>query len=302
MGNIPAEYDYINAYTSRRNPSTVHASDTGLAWYFKRYLLQKAMSVFEWKLPEHWDRDFFLYTLYCWGNVAVLNTTKFGAIPQAATLSGYNVFYRPTKATITNPVLRGLKTLDIDKQCTIIKLQPDYGGILDIVEYYADMLALCSEGASINVMNSKLAYVFTADNKTIAESFKKMFDTVASGQPAVVIDKNMLNDDGTPAWSTFTQNLRENYIAGDILQDMKKWEQEFDTRIGIPNANTDKRERLITDEVNANNFETKSLCELWLDTLKIGIEKTNAMFDLDISVDWREGLKQSITEEVQDND
>lgn len=39
----------------------------------------------------------------------------------------------------------------------------------------------------------------------------------------------------------------------------------FDTDIGIPNANTDKRERLITDEVNSNNAETLSKCALWLD-------------------------------------
>ena len=61
----------------------------------------------------------------------------------------------------------------------------------------------------------------------------------------------------------------------------------FSTAIGIPNANTDKKERLITDEVNANNEETESLCELWLEQLKKTCDKTNEMFGIDISVDWR---------------
>ena len=61
----------------------------------------------------------------------------------------------------------------------------------------------------------------------------------------------------------------------------------FDTEIGIPNANTDKRERLVTDEVNANNVETASRCEMWLESIKAGMEKANNMFGLSLDVDWR---------------
>ena len=68
---------------------------------------------------------------------------------------------------------------------------------------------------------------------------------------------------------------------------MRKIESMFDTDIGIPNANTDKRERLVTDEVNANNVETASKCALWLEQLQESVKKTNDMFGLDVSVDWR---------------
>ena len=61
----------------------------------------------------------------------------------------------------------------------------------------------------------------------------------------------------------------------------------FDTEVGIPNSNTEKRERMITDEVNANNVETITKCELWLEELKKSCERTKAMFGIDISVDWR---------------
>ena len=68
---------------------------------------------------------------------------------------------------------------------------------------------------------------------------------------------------------------------------MRKIESMFDTDIGIPNANTDKKERLITDEVNANNIETATRCELWLESIKKGLTKANEMFNLKMSVDWR---------------
>jgi len=284
---VPVGYEYINAQNSIVSPSTVHIHNTGLARYFRRYLLQKAISVFEWKIPETWSRDYFLYVLYCWGFVAVVNTNKYGVIPQACGLQGYDIFYRPSNAIITNPLLTGMLTPKIDTQCTLFKLQPDYGGIMDIVNYYADMMALCAETAGVNLLNSKLSYVFTATDKTAAESFKKLFDKVASGEPCVVQDKKLLNTDGSPAWQTFSQNVGQNYIVGDILSDMKKFENMFNTDIGIPNANTDKKERLITDEVQANNTETSSKCSLWLEELQKVCKKTKEMFGIEISVDWR---------------
>lgn len=61
----------------------------------------------------------------------------------------------------------------------------------------------------------------------------------------------------------------------------------FLTAIGIPNANTDKRERLITDEVNSNNIETMTLCDQWLENLQHGCKKVNKMFGLNVSVRFR---------------
>ena len=283
----PYSYNIENVYNSVVNPSMVHYIDNGTAKFYTRYFLQKAMSVFKWELPELWDTDYFLYTLYTWGFIAILKTDRFGVIPQQCTLTGYNVFYAPKRITVTNPIMPQTIERDIDKDCVLLKLTPDYAGILDLIYFYAGKMALASSAVNVNLLNSKLAYLFTAKNKSVAESFKKMYDQIASGEPASIIDRNLLDPDGNKTWDFFSQNLHENYIASDILADMRKIEQQFDTDIGIPNANTDKRERLITDEVNANNVETATRCELWLEELKKGCEKVKTMFDVDISVDWR---------------
>ena len=284
---IPLEYDAKNLYTAILSPATVHCKNTRLRKFYQRYLLQKAMSVFNWKLPDTWDPDYFLYTLYGYGYCAVINTEKFGVIPQWGALGGYNVFYRPTYVMISNPLIPELLKPIIDVDCTIIKLEPDYGGIMDLINYYADMMALCAESISINLVNSHVATVFPAGDKATAESYKKMFDRISSGDPAVIVGKNLFDDSGKAAWMPFNANLKQEYIADTILSDMRKLEAMFDTDIGIPNANTDKRERLITDEVNANNAETALRPMLWLEELKKSVEKTNTMFDTDISVDWR---------------
>ena len=285
--SIPANYEVINLYNSSFSPSTIHVRNTGLQRYFRKYLLQKAISVFKWTLPEEWDEDYFKYTLYGLGYIAVLNTRTFGVICQGGALGGYNLYYRPSYIMVTNPLLKETITADIDRDCAIIKLQPDYSSIMDMVGYYVDKMALASEALDMNLVNVKTATIFGATNKTQAESYKKMYDKLSEGDPAVFIDKQLLDDNGQPNWFPFVQNMTQQYISDKILSDMRKIEAEFDTEIGIPNANTDKAERLITDEVNANNVETATRCELWLESIKKGVDKANSMYNLSISVDWR---------------
>lgn len=287
MSYIPALYEHINLYNASFSPSTVHVKNTALSNYFRRYLLQKAISVFKWNLPDRWAQNYFLYVLYCYGFIGIINTNEFGAIPQEGVISGYDVFYQPTHITVSNPLIPNMIRQRIGSECALIKMQPDYGGIMDIVGYYADMMALCAETAGVNLANSKLSFVFPASGKTQAESYKKMFDNIASGQPAVFTDKSLFDDTGKPVWTPFSQNVEQNYITDQVLSDMRKIEAMFDTDIGIPSANTDKRERLITDEVNANNVETASKCELWLETIRSGLKDANELFGLSLSVNWR---------------
>lgn len=282
------DYDFINRYNAHIKPSTVHSQDNATAWYFRRYLIQKILSVFEFDgIPETWSKDYFLYTLFVWGFVAVVETDKFGVIPQHCSLFGYDVFYRPTNVTIANPLLRGILQPQIGIDCELIKMQPDYGSCWDIVSYYADLLALASESLAVNIVNSKLAYVFACDNKTVAESFKKMYDKLNEGNPAVFADSKLFDESGEPLWTTFQNNLKQNYVAGDMLNDMLKIDARFCTEIGIPNVNMAKNSGVTDNEVEANNIDTKSKVSLWLETMSEGLEKVNDMFDLNLSVKLR---------------
>lgn len=288
MEGIPAYYDYINAANSQVNPSTVHCNNTALSNFFERYLLQRAISVFEWDTPEFWPKNYYQTLLYCWGYFAVVRTDKYGVIPQGCGLGGYNVFYQPMYAIITNPLIDSTLQPMIDVNCTLFRLQPNYCGIMDIVSYYANMMALASESIGANLVNSKLAYTFVSKNKSAAESFKKMYDQINGGNPAAFIDKDLLDDEGNPTWMLFNQNLKQTYITTDLLTDLREIRNMFDTEIGIPNANISKKERLIVDEANANNFETKCLADTWLEEIQKSAEKCNRMFGTNISVKWRD--------------
>ena len=284
--NVPALVDYFNADNSLALDMLAPAREQ-LTWMFMRYLAEKAVSVFKWTIPETWSKNYFLYVLYCFGHLAVINTDKFGVIPQACGLMGYNVFYQPTNAIITNPLLTGIIQPQIDRECVLFRLQPDYGGIMDLLRYYGNLMAQAATSAGVSLTNSKAALLFFAKNKAAGEAYKKAYDAIANGQPGVVIDKSLASDEHGNSWEVIQQPVKDNYILSSILSDMRKIEAMFDTDIGIPNANTDKRERLITDEVNANNVETYSKCALWLEELQEACRKTRNMFGIDISVNWR---------------
>ena len=133
-------------------------------------------------------------------------------------------------------------------------------------------------------------FIRTTDDyheKQVQKIFKKLYDQIAAGNVAAVIDKQLFRDDGKANWQMFNQNVGQNYIADQVLSDMRKIEAMFCTDVGIPNANTDKKERLITDEVNANKVETRSKCDLWLEELKESCEKVREMFGIKLDVDWR---------------
>ena len=296
MNNLPIYYDYLNVYNAEITPSTVHVNNTGLARYFKRYLLQRAVSVFNWDLPETWEKNYFLYVLYLWGYVAVINTDKFGVIPQQCGLQGYNVMYQPTNCIISNPLLSGILNPRIGVECEVFRLMPDWGGIMDTVNFYGDMLALTAETASVNILNSKLSFMVLAEDKATAETIKKAYDSFASGEPLTVVAKNLRDASGAERFVFLNQDVGKNYIADRLLSDMNKILDKFDTEIGIPNANTDKRERLIQMEVASNGLDTQSCASMWLEELKKSADKVNRMFGLNITVDWREDIAAYLKE------
>lgn len=295
MSVPPYSYEQVNAYTSPVTPSVVRTKGNALSYYFRKYLFLEAVSMVKWTLPDTWPQNRLEYLVFGEGGVSVFNTDRYGLVYDHMGLTGLNVFYNPTHTVVANPFIKGTKYLQIGKQCEIIHLQPDYRGMVDIVAYYGDMMALAAQTIQSNLINSRLAYVFAAANKAGAESFKKMFDQIMQGNPAVFVDSALLKTyksgaSGQAPWMYFATDLKGNFITNELLTALKTIKALFDTEVGIPNTNTSKKERMLTDEVNSNNVETAAKASLWLDSLQRGCERVHKLFGLDKStlwVDWR---------------
>lgn len=282
---IPMNFDQFNIVENITSPSTIHCSNNELVYFLEDYLLQRVMSVFKFELPDEISERYFKYVLFCNGWIILTYDDEYGCMAHYGALRGSNLYYEPKECTITLQDTDATKIKMIDRvlvgdnrNAVLMTLQENYRSILPLVTFYAERMALIFEAFDMNVINSHLAYVFGTDKKAIAETFKKIMDEIAGGSPAVVTDKDLFDEDGKPKWTAFFNNLKQNYIGGDLLLDLSKVRKEFDTEIGIPSANTDKRERLNSVEVESNSYETITRVEMWLENMQDCFDKIKAVY------------------------
>lgn len=275
-------HDLLNNFFARK-PKDVDGVANTSSLYYRDWLLKKILSRFEFtNIPTYWDKNYFLEVLFLDGHVCITDTSA-GVLPFKCGLTGIGIFEQPTKCIVANPVLGNFdRTIDVD--CALLRIQYNYGGCGWLINRYATLLAMCDSSVSVNLMNSKIAYVFKASSKAQSETMKKLYDNIAMGEPAVFVGENgALNDD-----NVYNLPVKNNFIADDVQLLKRKIINEFLTEIGINNTNLDKRERLTEDEVNANDDEVIANVQHWLDNLTDGVKRINTMFNLDISVKLRD--------------
>lgn len=291
MTYTPLNYQQINLSAGTYSPSMVKSYNNKTFAFWERALFQRACSTINFSLPDQWNgsvKDFFYYCLFKYGYVAIFNDDGFGTVFQPCTLSGYNFYYQPTKAIISNPMLS--RELEIGNECELIKLCPDYFGTWDIISYYAEKLSTLDNAINMSIINNKFAYMIGARNKSAGEVIKKALDKINRGEPAIIFDSKLLNDrtDKAEPWQFLERtNLKQSYLTSDQLADFQTLLNNFDTEIGIPTVPYQKKERLVTDEVNIKVVDSTSRSTVWFETLKGSIEVVNKHFNLNIGVELR---------------
>lgn len=283
-------YDIVNEYESRQNPNILHITNTWDYRIWFRYFLQRVYSLFIFdNLPEFWKTEYIYPVLFLQGNFAVFNSKDFGIIPQSGFPSGLSVFYMPTKYIVTNPALGTTDyNLVIGKDCEIVTLTPDWCGIGDLINSYAQRVALLLSDVDVASAMSKFGTVFTAKNKAGAESFKAIFDDIMCGKLAVVTNQSLYDSTtGKELYSQLNTDVEKSMnVVISALSAIDKIKKDFDCEIGLYHA-PDKKERLITDEIVSSTNGVMSKCELWLEKIQEGFSRVNRMFNLDIKVRLR---------------
>ena len=307
----PLNYQQINVAAGSYTPSNVKSYNNKTFAFWERALFQRAQSVLDFEVPSEWDgkvKDFFLYCLFKYGFVCISKNDEFGQFFQPCTLSGYDFYYQPTKAIIANPKLS--TELEIDKECSLLKLTPDYMGAWDIIWYTAEKLSILDNAINMSLINNKFAFFLGARNKSASQALKKMLDLVNQGEPAVVYDMKLLNDP-TDKEMPFQQwgrdNLKNSYLTTDQLMDFQTLINNFDAEVGIPTIPYQKKERMVTDEATARTYDAKARSITWFNTLTSSIEEIKKLYpDINLSVklhyDETEGTPEDIdVKEVTDN-
>lgn len=292
----PVGMEKINLIQNYFQPSGIKV-DSKYTDMFDRMLYERVCSVLDVKYNSTIDIDYFKYVLLGAGYIAITKTPLYGIFAQLPTLTGYDMYCKPTTvdihsyATNANIDLNGLK---IGKDCAVIYLRPTRCGIFDIIGYYSYKLALVASSFDMNIFNSKLAFMMASKSKASAQTLKKIYDQVQSGNPAVAFDEKIKTDDAmrgekTELWETFNKDLKQNFIAPELIDVFEKLLDQFDTEVGIPSVGSDKKERLNVLETEKNDVETVTRLTTWLETMQPGINDANRLYpELKLSITMRD--------------
>lgn len=264
-----------------RKPTDVSGLENITTSYYFNYLLRLVKGIFEIKMPDYWDSDFLLDTLLLDGVIGIFENNS-EPLAMNCHPFGVNMYYKPTSFNIANPVLGSFtKTIGVDGELIYLEELPgvnsQFKTIRPLLTKYAYQLAACDKCIDQSLMNSGVAAIFSASSKKAAESYRAMYDDISMGKPAVFVDEelnltspNSRNLQYTPA--------KDNFVCDKVQIEKRCIIEEFLTAIGVNNANTSKRERLNTDEVNSNNDECYIATAVWKRNLKETTDRAKKLF------------------------
>lgn len=158
------------------------------------------------------------------------------------------------------------------------------------VLYFVNQLYEIIRTRDTNIKTLKLPFVFTCDDKSVT-TLKAIFEKIDQNEYAIFSDKSIKLQELLNVLQTGVQPFTAE--LSDVYHDVMN---EALTYLGINNSNTDKRERLITDEANANNQFIDSCAEMFLEARKRACEEINEKFGLNISVELR--VKREVKNET----
>ena len=300
MGYEPMTYESINMYTGLISPTGEVQNDMTTA-YFWRCLYHRLMSVITFKLPQEWNYNYFKNILFGRGFIAVIDSPEYGIIPQICTVSGYGLYLQPTKIIVAQPLVKfeGRR----GENCEIIRLTPDWLGVIDIVDHYAYELATAYTSVNVSLINSRAGMLAYAKNKNALETIKVIAEKLSAGEPLVVADKVLKSDDinGEEPLFTTAFDPARNYITDKLLNDMASILNEFDREIGVPIVD-DKKERRIEAEVNAMTSDAGCRLDVWKESLTESIRDVKRVFPaLDITFEVKGGASNEYNAENNDD-
>ena len=290
----------VDLLTNMKIPSTYWDKKSEVYKYWFRSLLHKIDSSIVFKnLPKGFSNDFFMFCLWVRGYVLFFKTDradlqKFGengVVFQPCFVSGYDFYYQPSIATVANPHMsfKNKFTLGEKEKAWLLKLTPDFLGVLDILDYYASKLASISEAIDMSIINSKIGVIATANNEAQAATLKAVYDKIQRGETLIVFDDlSKDSDEIIPRKEPFEiwiQELKKNYILTDQLSDMQTILNSFYCEIGLPVA-IEKKERLVTSEADFAAAQSQARIACWIQTINESLEVINKLFNLKIEVEY----------------
>lgn len=148
---------------------------------------------------------------------------------------------------------------------------------------YAFRLAECQRTIDINMRQQRTARLIACDEKEKL-TWENISKEVDEGKPWIHAYKG-LDLDNLKSIDTSVP-----FVANEVQVYKHQLWNEALTFLGVENVNTDKKERLISDEVINNMGDVESQRFVRLNARKQACDEINELFGLDVDVEFRSGV------------
>lgn len=262
------------------------------------------LSMFDWvNLPESMSARYLEECLYYKGQAALLKDELYGFINTQCASNGYlNIYGLPTSLNCYSYQYNSIRNLYTglegteDKDCVLVMNNWERIPTANTIELFCQRLAEAEMVAMTNIKAQKTPVLIVVDEnqRLLMENLYAQYD---GNRPFIFGDKNQVGDGVVKSINTGAE-----FIADKIMEYKKQIWNEALQYLGINSLQTEKKERLITDEASSNNELINLNLQSMLIPRQEACKQFNKLFglegtDKEISVRLRSDLYNIIKQE-----
>lgn len=265
---------------------------------YLRVLSELAVSMFEWQnVPESIDVRYLEMQLFLSGVVVWFKDEELENQPQlclSCLPSGnFDVYGYPTRRTAYSRYNGYNKTLSGSDSVIIYNNLLRTPSVTDCM-IYAKRLYNLDRIIDVNANAQKTPILVRATEKQRL-SLVNVYKEFDGNAPVIFGDDDL---DPTALRAIMTN---APFVADKIYELKTQYWNEALTRLGISNINTQKKERLISDEVSRNQGGVVASRYSRLESRRTAANKINQMFGTNITVEYRQDYQIPEVEDVNNS-
>lgn len=202
--------------------------------------------------------------------------------PMMGGLCGVNrsPVYDFTQATIANPALNISKTYTDGEDCVIVRNDPLYMGVYEILRRYCSILAEGNLSLYMwSAFGSRLTAAISAQDDDTRKSAEQFIANIIRGEYSTIAE------------SDFFDGVKISPLSGTgnggilpLLEMLQYTQAELNKAFGLSSNNNRKREALSSEETSTDDAVLLPFIDVMLEEREIGIDKVNKMFGTNIKV------------------
>lgn len=218
-------------------------------------------------------------------------------------LSGVSVYSQPTNYKIANPVIQSTHDYTVGVDCMPIyatrRRQQGIGDIKTIINEYAARLDKIDVSIDRAIINTRQVRTYVANTPQTYESIKQIVDTEQNAdKSATVVQSDIVSD----VQAHFI-DVKNQYVLDMLLRDKRAILSDFLIQFGIDVLPYEKKERMITDEIDSNSDEAVIERNGWSGWIDEQLQAVNTVLGTNMSCSYVPTINiPSITDTTDNTD